>query len=99
MDPPDLCPACRRRRLIDLDITLKDGTPLRMRNCPPSHLRYWEHNGHRLGKDEVMALVAEHSRRTTGRTVEAIRKPLLDDLAGAAVPATGRSSPARSEAG
>ena len=99
MDPPDLCPACRRRRLIDLDITLKDGTPLRMRNCPPCHLRYWEHNGHRLGKDEVMALVAEHSRRTTGRTVEAIRKPLLDDLAGAAVPATGRSSPARSEAG
>jgi hypothetical protein len=93
MDPPNLCPACRRRLLIDLDITLKDGTPLRMRNCPPCHLRYWEHNGRRLGKDEVMALVAHHSQRTAPRNVEAIRKPLLDDLATATRPASGGSDP------
>jgi hypothetical protein len=93
MDPPNLCPACRRRRLIDLDITLKDGTPLRMRNCPPCHLRYWEHDGQRLAKDEVMALVALHSRRTPTPTVEGVRKPLLDDLAGAGLSSTAGGAP------
>jgi hypothetical protein len=86
MDPPNLCPACRRRRLIDLDITLKDGTPLRMRNCPPCHLRYWEHGGRRLAKDDVMALVAHHSRRPATSIGEGGRKPILDDMAGVSSP-------------
>src|ERR1700682_1457176 len=92
MDPPNLCPACRRRRLIDLDITLKDGTPLRMRNCPPCHLRYWEHDGQRLDKDEVMALVAHHSRRTTVPAADGARRPMLDDLAGAVAPSAAALS-------
>jgi hypothetical protein len=87
MDPPNLCPACRRRLLIDLDITLRDGTPLRMRNCPPCHLRYWEHDGHRLAKDEVMALVAHHSRRIAAPVDDGARKPILDDLTSLSPPA------------
>ena len=70
-----------------------------MRNCPPCHLRYWEHNGHRLDKDEVMALVAEHSRRTPARMTEAVRKPLLDDLSGATAPAAGGLRPEPDQAG
>jgi len=78
MDPSNTCPSCRRRELIDFDMALRDATKVRMRVCPPCHVRWWEHDGRRLARDEMLALVAEHSQRpvtgggtTTGRRIPA----------------------------
>ena len=70
MDASNTCPACRRRELIDVNMALRDGTKVRMRRCPPCHVRWWEHDGQRLTKDEMLALVAAHSQRpgTAGTT-------------------------------